>query len=89
MRQAVYNNVIDALHKEELTLDNKNRLLRTTMQLLKKGPRNQPDFRLRPSYDIRDLLSDFFGANTDYQGTACDFVTLFTDCEQILPFVHP
>ncbi|EDR07594.1 uncharacterized protein LACBIDRAFT_388237 [Laccaria bicolor S238N-H82] len=79
-RQGVYDSVIDALEKKQptLTLDNKNRLLHTTMQLLKKSPRNKPDFKLRTSHDIRPLLSDLL-ADTNYQQTACEFVTVFTD----------
>ncbi|KIJ92060.1 hypothetical protein K443DRAFT_651969, partial [Laccaria amethystina LaAM-08-1] len=78
-RQALYNNVIEALQKPEITLDKKGRLLRITMQLLKKGPGNDPDFKLRPSDEIRPLLSDFFVADEGYQRTACEFVTTFTD----------
>ena len=80
-RRVVYNNVVDALIKKELTLGNKKLLLHTTMKLLKRSPGHKPDFKLRSSYDIRPLLSDLFDANTDYQRTACEFVTLYTDCK--------
>ena len=74
--------MIEALQDNQgLALEIKNRLLHTTMQLLKKGLEDKPDFTRRPSYEIRPLLSDLFCANAGYQQTACEFVATFTDCE--------
>lgn len=75
--------MIEALHKKELTSENKKWLLHTTMelQLLNEGIGNELDFKLRPSYEIKPLLPELFGTNTDFQRRALDFVIRFTDCE--------
>ncbi|KIK05052.1 hypothetical protein K443DRAFT_4064 [Laccaria amethystina LaAM-08-1] len=82
-REAVYRNVIEALH-QELTLKNKYLLLHTTMQILKRSSRNDLDFKLSPLSEIRPLLSDLFCNNTDYWRTAWDFVTLFTHFVKVI-----
>ena len=77
--------MIETLHKG-LTLKEKYLLLHTTMPLLKGNSQDDFDFKLSPSSEIQPLLSDLFCDNTEYWGTAWDFVTLFTDCEPILSF---
>ena len=75
---------MEALHEKELALEKKHLFLQTTMQLLKRISRDDMDFKLRPSCEIRPLLSDLFRDNIEHRRTATDFVTLFTNCEPIL-----
>ncbi|KIJ94468.1 hypothetical protein K443DRAFT_12101 [Laccaria amethystina LaAM-08-1] len=83
-RQVVYESVIEALHQEKLTVENKHLLLQTTMQLLKGSSQDNLDFKLRPLTEIRPLLSDLFCDKSEYRRTALDFVTLFTKFAKIV-----
>ncbi|KIK04380.1 hypothetical protein K443DRAFT_4683 [Laccaria amethystina LaAM-08-1] len=81
--EAVYRNAIEALHQEP-TLENKYLLLQTTMQVLKRSSRDDLDFKLSLSSQIRPLLSDLFCYNSEYRRTALDFVVLFTNFVNIV-----
>ena len=79
--------MIDALKKEKLLPDyRKYQILCTTMQILEKDSRAGLKFTLTHSSKIRAALSDLLEAGGPYYQTAYDFVTQFTDCEQILRF---
>ena len=77
---------MEALHEKELALEKKHLFLQTTMQLLGRISANDTDFKLRPSCEIRPLLSDLFRHNIEHRRTASAFVTRFTDSEPILHF---
>ena len=85
-----YSNIVHALHKKELTLEKKDLLLRTTMDVFKNS-RNDLDFKLSPFSEIQPLLSDLLydSDNSEYRRTAWDFVTIFTDCKPTLRYVDP
>ena len=83
----LYGNVVDALsNTQELTVENKYLLLATTLDIFKKSSRKDLDFKRRPFSEIRPLLSDLFGQNTEHWRTAWNFVIQFTDCEPTLCF---
>ena len=73
--------MIEALPKKELTVKNKNLLLQITMQLLKRSSRDDLDLKLIDLSNIALVLSDLFCESPEYQQTAWDFATIFTNCE--------
>ena len=83
----VYSTVVNALHEKEFTLEKKDLLLRTMMDLFKTS-RNDLHFKLSPFSEIKPLLSDLLCHSDDieYRRTAWDFVTIFTDCKPTLRF---
>ena len=77
---------MDALKQEPLPDYRKYQILRTTMQILEKDSQAGLKFTLSHSSKIRVPLSDLLKAGGPYYQTAYDFITQFTDCEQILRF---
>ena len=78
----VYRNVVKALREKELTLEKKDLLLRTMMDIFKNS-RHDLHFKLSKFSEIQPLLSDLLchPDNTEYRRTAWDFVTIFTNCK--------
>lgn len=86
-RQNLYDAVIEALNREDLTSDVRHRLLRSTLDVL-KSYRDSPDFQLSPAVKVRFLLELCNAKIEGDRKTARDFMISFTKCECYFIFTY-
>ena len=89
--QSLYNRVIGELKKPNLKPDIKFQLLKNTVDILRNILRDilqgSPHLNLRPSIEIRPLISDLgHSKEKDHQEMAQQFVEHFTDRKCKSPF---